>query len=132
MSKVIEKLIDILPFLTEVENDYKAMTKKLQEVDWEISDLQHELELSKLSAVELMRTTKELVKVLQKRREIKNEMHIMHHVKCCVSCGAKNIITSIKNMQKLIEYMPDKAYTPRVRTDIKLYKGKLKKIDEEK
>lgn len=130
MNKVVGKLIDILPFLTEVENEYKGLSKKQQEVDWEISDLQHELELSKLSAVEMMKTTKELIKVLQKRREIKNEIYIMHHVKCCVSEGTKNIISMIKNMQKLIATAPDKTYTPRVRTDIKLYKGKLKNIDD--
>ena len=72
-------------FLHNIENNWNILCKQLSSLDKQKTDLEHDIEISKLNAVELMKDTIRLRDVLRRRREIKNTMSYLRHVNDIVS-----------------------------------------------
>lgn len=95
-------------YIITLTNNINKLGKKLSVVDKSITDIEHDLELSKLNAIELMQDTVRLRKILRRRRAIKNAICYLH--------ALKNNIESTQ--QHYIEL--DLSYKPRVLTDLKI------------
>lgn len=99
-------------YIITLTNNINKLGKKLSVVDKSITDIEHDLELSKLNAIELMQDTVRLRKILRRRRAIKNAICYLH--------ALKNNIESTQ--QHYIEL--DLSYKPRVLTDLKIAQKK--------
>lgn len=83
------------------------------EVDKEISDIYHYIELNNLNAYQGWLMYKMLQYRLKRRRVIKDELSIIKHLVKC------NIDTqSLSEIQDIIKNMDNRKYTPRVLSDL--------------
>lgn len=83
------------------------------EVDKEISDIYHYIELNNLNAYQGWLMYKMLQYRLKRRRVIKDELSIIKHlVKCNIN------IQSLSEIQDMIKNMDNRKYTPRVLSDL--------------
>lgn len=83
------------------------------EVDKEISDIYHYIELNNLNAYQGWLMYKMLQYRLKRRRVIKDELSIIKHLVKC------NIDTqSLSEIQDMIKNMDNRKYTPRVLSDL--------------
>ena len=110
--------------------EYVALREELSKVNLEQQDLLHEFELSPLSASERSIIAGKMIEVRKRRRQIDNSIKIIAPaVKFCDE--HKSLVVTIYRiihlMQKTKDGLASRQYTPRVRTDIKLYQGTLMK-----
>ena len=108
--------------------EYVALREELSTSNLEQQDLLHEFELSPLSASERSIIAGKLIEVRKRRRQIDNAIKIIGPaVKFCDE--HKNLVVTlyrlIHAMRKTKDGLASRQYTPRVRTDIKLYQGTL-------
>lgn len=83
------------------------------EVDKEISDIYHYIELNNLNAYQGWLMYKMLQYRLKRRRVIKDELSIIKHlVKCDINTQ------SLSEIQDMIKNMDNRKYTPRVLSDL--------------
>lgn len=83
------------------------------EVDKEISDIYHYIELNNLNAYQGWLMYKMLQYRLKRRRVIKDELSIIKHlVKCNINTQ------SLSEIQDMIKNMDNRKYTPRVLSDL--------------
>ena len=64
-------------FFIDLEKNKKQLEEELNKKELEQSDLLHEMELSRLNAIELMNTAKRLVKLRKERRVIKDTLEVL-------------------------------------------------------
>lgn len=76
MQQSLELLENIKYFFYNIEEIEKKLNIDLRNKEYERDDLLHEIELSKLNAIEIMAVYKKLEKVLQERRIIKDKIEI--------------------------------------------------------
>lgn len=76
MQQSLELLENIKYFFYNIEEIEKKLNIDLRNKEYERDDLLHEIELSKLNAIEIMAVYKKLEKVLQERRIIKDKQYI--------------------------------------------------------
>lgn len=76
MQQSLELLENIKYFFYNIEEIEKKLNTDLRNKEYERDDLLHEIELSKLNAIEIMAVYKKLEKVLQERRIIKDKQYI--------------------------------------------------------
>lgn len=74
--EIIEKVKEISELMNELQTYTNNLNANLQAVDYRISDLLHLIEKDTLSTKGCYRIVKELKKVRQERRKIKNDMEI--------------------------------------------------------
>lgn len=74
MQQSLELLENIKYFFYNIEEIEKKLNIDLRNKEYERDDLLHEIELSKLNAIEIMAVYKKLEKVLQERRIIKDKI----------------------------------------------------------
>ena len=108
--------------------EYVALREELSTSNLEQQDLLHEFELSPLSASERSIIAGKLIEVRKRRRQIDNAIKIIGPaVKFCDE--HKSLVVTIYKllnvMTKTKAGLEGRQYTPRVRTDIKLYQGSL-------
>ena len=60
-------------YLTRIRTRHQELSQKLSEVDLEEQDLLHFLEFEKCDAVTMMKVTKKIKEIRERRRVIKNE-----------------------------------------------------------
>ena len=129
MQQTLELLGNIKEFFFNIEETEKKLNTELYTKEGERDDLLHEIELSKLNAIEIMSTYKRLEKVLQERRIIKNKIDLISTIKPYTSkfitkgiCAETDI--TIKNIETLKHNQESRQYTPRVIQDQKCAKKK--------
>ena len=129
MQQTLELLGNIKEFFFNIEETEKKLNTELYTKEGERDDLLHEIELSKLNAIEIMSTYKRLEKVLQERRIIKNKIDLISTIKPYTSkfitkgiCAETDI--TIKNIETLKHNQENRQYNPRVIQDLKCAKKK--------
>ena len=140
---IIESMKDTLKLLGDVNYFFKnidAVEKQLQaelySKEGERDDLLHEIELSKLNAIERMQVYTKLENVLRERRVIKDKIDLVSTVKPYTTkytmkgiCGETE--TTIKNIETLQKNQENRQYTPRILKDLKCAKKKKEDIVNE-
>ena len=129
MQQSLELLNNIKNFFYNIEEIEKKLNTDLYNKEGERDDLLHEIELSKLNAIEIMSTYKRLEKVLQERRVIKDKIDLISTIKPYTSkyitkgiCAETD--ATIKNIETLKRNQENRQYTPRVLKDLKCAKKK--------
>lgn len=132
MQQSLELLENIKYFFYNIEEIEKKLNTDLRNKEYERDDLLHEIELSKLNAIEIMAVYKKLEKVLQERRIIKDKIDLVSTIKPYTSkfitkgiCAETD--TTIKNIETLKRNQENRQYTPRVLQDLKCAKKRKEK-----
>ena len=81
MQQSLELLENIKYFFYDIEEIEKKLNTELYNKEGERDDLLHEIELSKLNAIERMQIYAKLEKVLQERRIIKDKIDLINTIK---------------------------------------------------
>lgn len=122
-------LENIKYFFYDIEETEKKLSAELYNKEGERDDLLHEIELSKLNAIERMQIYAKLEKVLQERRIIKDKIDLINTIKPYTNkfimkgIFAETDIT-IKNIETLRNNQETRQYTPRVLKELKCAKKK--------
>ena len=129
MQQTIDLLNNIKDFFYNIEEIEKKLNTELYNKEGERDDLLHEIELSKLNAIEIMSTYKKLETVLKERRIIKDKIELIKTIKPYTSkfitkgiCAETD--ATIKNIETLKSNQENRQYTPRVIKDLKCAKKK--------
>ena len=129
MQQSLELLENIKNFFYNIEEIEKKLNMDLRNKEYERDDLLHEIELSKLNAIEIVNTYKKLERVLQERRIIKDKIDLINTMKPYTSkfitkgiCAETD--ATIKNIETLKRNQENRQYTPRVLQDLKCAKKK--------
>lgn len=129
MQQTLELLGSIKDFFFNIEETEKKLNTELYNKEGERDDLLHEIELSKLNAIERMQTYSRLETVLKERRIIKDKIELINTIKPYTSkfitkgiCAETDI--TIKNIETLKSNQESRQYTPRVIKDLKCAKKK--------
>lgn len=127
IEEALKLLENIEYFFTNFEDTEKKLLTDLSNKEAERDDLLHEIELSRLNAVEIMNMHKRLEKVLKERREIKDKIALMNTMKAYVNkfvdkgiCAETKI--TIKNIKTLKSNNEVRKYVPRIIKDLKCAK----------
>ena len=106
MQQTLELLGNIKDFFFNIEETEKKLNTELYNKEGERDDLLHEIELSKLNAIERMQTYSRLETVLKERRIIKDKIELINTIKPYTSkfitkgiCAETD--TTIKNIETL-------------------------------
>ena len=129
MQQTLELLGNIKDFFFNIEETEKKLNTELYNKEGERDDLLHEIELSKLNAIERMQTYSRLETVIKERRIIKDKIELINTIKPYTSkfitkgiCAETD--TTIKNIETLKSNQESRQYTPRVIKDLKCAKKK--------
>lgn len=129
MQETIDLLKNIKEFFYNIDETEKKLNTDLYSKEGERDDLLHEIELSKLNAIERMQTYSKLETVLKERRIIKDKIELINTIKPYTSkfitkgiCAETD--TTIKNIETLKSNQESRQYTPRVIKDLKCAKKK--------
>lgn len=111
------------------------LNTQLTNKEAERDDLLHEIEISKLNAIEIMNVYKKLEKVLHERREIKDRMLLMGTLKGYSNKYiTKGILEytrqAIQNVETLKKNIETRKYTPRILKDLKCARTKNKEEEQ--
>jgi len=108
-------------YLEAVKSRYEFSVQRIPELQTEISDIQHILELNNHDAVALVRLAKELKNVLQERRQMKIEAETLKPL-YDLFCQYDKLECELKRAQKdvdrIIEVQENRRFSPRIRTDL--------------
>ena len=134
LEETMNLLNNIDYFFNKVEEINKKLLNDLVNKELERDDLLHEIELSKLNAIEIGKVYRRLEQVLKERRVIKNKLELINTIKpFCKKYIEKGICadtkTTIKNIETLKKNNENKQYTPRIIKDLKCAKTSKKAID---
>lgn len=132
IDQTLKLLEEIKCFFLNLKETEKKLIADLANKEAEFCDIYHEIELSDLNAVEIIKIHKQEKKVLQERRDLKNKIEFINTCKSYVNkfiekgiCGeTEEVIKNIKTLQK---NQQSKQYTPRILKDLKCAKKKEKK-----
>lgn len=128
MEKTIEDvknyLTGITDFFVSIDENIAEMNRQLTTKEGEQEDLLHEIELSKLNAIEMMNLCKRLKNTRVERRKIKNNLQLLKTIKPLSDTYYKKginaeIVQTIKNIESLENVWRDRSYVPRVLKDLK-------------
>lgn len=129
MEKTLDLLENIKYFFLHLDETEKKLNTELYNKEGEKDDLLHEIELSKLNAIERMQIYSRLETVLQERRIIKDKIDLINTIKPYTSkfitkgiCAETDI--TIKNIETLKSNQESRQYTPRIIKDLKCAKKK--------
>ncbi len=96
-------------FVLDAEARKDELNKEMSDIDKEITDIQHYIELNNLNAYQGFLAYKMLQGRLRKRRKIKNELHVLSQLGSCKIDSAMLI-----DVQNAIKELDNKTYTPRI------------------
>lgn len=135
IKETLDLLENIKYFFLNLDETDKRLNTELYNKEGERDDLLHEIELSKLNAIERMSIYSRLEKVLQERRNIKNKLELINTIKPYASkfitkgiCAETEI--TIKNIETLKNNQENRQYTPRIIKDLKCAKKKGERDSE--
>lgn len=125
-KKLIQQMNEFFTYIERTNSDLKnsLVTKELEQ-----SDLLHELELSKLNAIEIIKVSTKLIKVRKERRNIKDRLEFIATLKEFTDKYNKKLITgdiakALKDIDTLKNNWETRYYRPRVLSDLKICKMK--------
>lgn len=135
MQQSLDLLQNIKLFFFNMEESEKKLNLELYNKEGERDDLLHEIELSKLNAIERMTVYNKLEKVLQERRIIKDKLELINTMKSYSKkfiekgiCAETDAL--IKNIETLKSNQQNRQYTPRILKNLKCAKRKEKVENE--
>lgn len=122
-------------FFMDLEKNKKQLEEELNKKELEQSDLLHEMELSRLNAIELMNTAKRLVKLRKERRVIKDILEVLKtekgfadkYINKGICADLKQNVMNLDNLKKC---WSDRKYHPKILKDLKI--NKIQEKSEEK
>lgn len=127
MEQSLELLKNIKFFFLNMEDTEKKLKTDLSNKEAEQEDLLHEIELSKLNAIEIMAIYKKLETVRKERRVIKDKIELINTMKSYANkfvgkgiCGETE--ATIRNIETLKSNQENRQYTPRILKDLKCAK----------
>lgn len=133
LEQAKELLENIKYFFTNFDQVSQKLNVDLINKELERDDLLHEIELSKLNAVERLGIYGKLEKTLQERRIIKDKIELINTMRTYKKkyiekgiCGDTD--TAIKNIDTLQNNQKNRRYTPRILKDLKC--AKERKVQE--
>jgi len=112
---------DTIYYIEAVKNRYEFSLKRIPELQTEISDIQHILELNNHDAVALVKLAKELKNVLQERRRLKCEseqLKPLYELFCKYDKLDCELKRAQKDVDRIIEVQDNRRFTPRIRNDL--------------
>lgn len=112
---------DTIYYIETVKDRYEFSLKRIPELQTEISDIQHILELNSHDAVALVKLAKELKNVLQERRRLKCESERLKPL-YELFCKYDKLDSELKRVQRdvdrIIEVQENRRFSPRIRADL--------------
>ena len=138
---IIDNMEDSMKLLGEINYFFKnidaverQLATDLYNKEGERDDLLHEIELSKLNAIERSRIYTKLENVLKERRIIKDKIDLINTIKPYTTkyvmkgiCGETQ--TTMKNIETLKSNQENRQYTPRILKDLKCAKAKSREAE---
>lgn len=107
-----ESMLTNLCYMSDHMSDYQSnLAQMLSDVDKEICDIMHYLELNDLEDIEMLKASKMLQDRRRHRREIKDEMDKTALMKSTFLDGAFGI--KVQQSLEIMERMKNRQYTPR-------------------
>ena len=129
MQQTLNLLSNIEYFFKNIDNTEKNLKANLVNIEGQQEDLLHEIEFSKLNAIEIMNIYKQLENVRKERRKIKDKLELINTLKSYTNkfiekgiCGETKDV--IKNIETLRNNQENRQYTPRILKDLKCAKKK--------
>lgn len=138
MEEVKRLLQDIENLFMNLDDYKKELEDQISTKEAEQEDYLHELELGNLNGIEIMRTSKSLIKTRKERRILKDKLDLIktlkgyvdEYIKKGIVAQTKQAITNIDTLKSNLE---SKEYTPKVVKELKCAKKlKDRKIEEVK
>lgn len=113
--ELIQKIMDMLNFLDEIDNIFTESKEKQQLMDLKEQDLLHYIEFNKLKSFERVRLTNIFEKVRTERREAKNNIEVITQFKCNIlqmqtKAGREQLRNMLKRQEKKLK---NRRYTNR-------------------
>lgn len=99
--------------LEDIEAKIAFYRQELSEVDKEISDITHFIEMKNLDLYRAWKTVMLLKQALRKRRKIKDKILILSTLN-----KDKEVCIKIKEMKKMLDGLENRQYAPRVLTNL--------------
>ena len=114
-----EQLIHFIKFLPQ---HMKLLSEQRSHVDQELSDVQHECELTSLNACQMVKMWKQQKEILTRRRKIKNEQELLRKFEDVFDCE----VETVGKLREVVKYMSEtkgrqkeRKYKPRVLQGLK-------------
>lgn len=122
-------LTEITEYFNSIDDNIADLNKQLATKEGEQEDLLHELEISKLNAIEIMKVGQRLIKTRRERRTIKDNLQLLNTIKPLAHLYYTKgmnaeIIQTIKNLDSLLRTWEDRKYHARVLKDLKCTEAK--------
>lgn len=102
-----KSLIQVSDYMRKVQWQREALVIALSNVDKELSDLHHYIELNRFSASDAWFTFKRLQQTLQRRRKIKDYLNILNQYELNNCDGLSTVAIYAKNLES-------RQYSPRI------------------
>lgn len=109
------RMLDDLKWVQRMDNDIQ------QKLDYAVTDIEHDIELSSMNAGELAHEMKVFRMVLRMRRKYKN---LYHALKVCKSSVGRTMFSQLNGIDG------KRMYEPRVLTELKICKTSQKNSEE--
>lgn len=113
LDKWTEGIANVTGFVQDAEERKEELAKLMSDIDKEITDIQHYIELNDLNAYQGFLSYKMLQRRLRIRRKIKNELAVLNQLGDCKMDSAMLI-----DVQNVIKEMDNRVYTPRILTQL--------------
>ena len=118
---VIEEVTTIVTLLNELDNYSSGLVNKISELDLKQQDLLHYIENNSLKTNECYRIIRELKKIRENRRQIKNDMDLMskyneQKTKLVSTDNRRFLLAEMHKREKIL----GKSYTNKGYTDEEL------------
>lgn len=106
--ELIQKIINTLDFLDEIENLNIESQNKRQIADQKEQDLLHYMEINKLKSYEMVRLVSEFEKVRKERREAKDSIEVITQFKSNIlqmqtKAGREQLRNMLKRQEKKLK-----------------------------
>lgn len=113
VDTIYKKVEDIKNFIHGFENRKNELSSFLSRIDKEIIDIQHYIEFTDIEDDDALSTYKMLKQRLKLRRQVKNELSIIGHMREC-----KMECSMIDSLSEMILNIDKKTYVPRIMTNL--------------
>lgn len=124
MENIVNSLESVRDIFITYPERYENAREELSNVDVEIQDVLHAIELGSLDAVGMSRMYKEIQRLRQERRRLKDEIEVLREIQFL---GTKKkptnhqINTAIGQVQSVRSKQDNRTYTMRIRKDLQSF-----------
>lgn len=128
-SEVKILLTNVKELFNSLDDNQRELEKAINITEMKTIDYLHELEISKLNGLEMMKIAKELICIRKERRKLKDNLDLIKAIKGYANKFiTKGIIAeteqAICNIDTLKKNQANRQYTPKVIMDLKCAKKK--------